>query len=271
MLCDTWNTDIAPFLTALAGGGFDGVELSLFEMDTQGLKRVAHAIQNNGLKLSFGTGVGADTDISSTDKRVRMAGITYLKQCIDYAQDFGAEHINGVLYAPWFAFDFARLEERRQWSAQSLCEIAEYACEKDVLLNLEVLNRFESDFFNTLDQGSMFLKRIDSPNVRLLADTFHMNIEEDDIAETLLTNFDVVGSLHVCENHRGVPGTGHIPWEDVLGGLKKKGYDGWLTIESFVRSGTQVGNALRIWSTRGEPLEQALKGCAFLNEVWERV
>ncbi len=78
-----------------------------------------------------------------------------------------------------------------------------------------------------------FLKLVDQDNVKLLVDAFHMNIEEDDICAALENSY--IGCIHVSENHRGVPGTGHIDWKQIVSVLKKQGYEGYLDMETFVK------------------------------------
>ena len=272
MLCETWLDDVTRHFAELAQSGFDGVELSLYRADPAQLEKTAGRLRDFGLALSFGAGLSPEADISSPDPETRKAGIAYLNRCIEDAARFCAEHLNGVLYAPWFSFcPPPEREARRERSAGSLRQIGERAEALGVKLNLEVLNRFECDFMNTLAQGEAFLHRIGSPSVRLLADTFHMNIEENDIPEAVDMCFPSIGALHVCENHRGAPGTGHIPWRRLLTVLHRRGYSGWLTIESFVQSGTEVGEALKIHSGRGDPLEQCIAGKRHIADILREI
>jgi D-psicose/D-tagatose/L-ribulose 3-epimerase len=137
-------------------------------------------------------------------------------------------------------------------------------------INLEVLNRFESNFINTLEEGTEFLKLIDNKNVRLLADTFHMNIEEPNIVKSIEQYYSSIGYIHVCENHRGVPGTGHIPFKDIIGLLKRKNYEGYLTMECISSCGTEVANGMSIWRDLGQDeFVEAKKGIDYLKQIIE--
>ncbi len=269
MFCKTWQDDVSQFFPQLKQAGFDGVEISLFGAEESKLKQVFQSAQNEGLEIICGTGIGEQTDISSADENVRQKGIDYLKSAVDLACLAGAKNINGVLYAPWQAFAIGEnRNERWQRSAKSLRIVAQYAKTANISLNCEVLNRFESDFINTLDEGSSFLKLINETNVKLLADTFHMNIEENNIPSALEKNIANIGCIHVCENHRGVPGTGQINWVQIIEKLKQIGYKGYLDMECFVNAGTQVGNALFMWRNLAQsPLEEAVKGVNYLRNL----
>ncbi len=266
MLCKTWQDDVSAQLEKLKEGGFDSVEISMYGIQRSQLGTVAKKAQNLGLDISLGTGITPDTDISSSDPAVQKAGIEYLKECCDFANDIGAKFINGVIYAPWQGFSKEPRIERYKRSAQCLQEISD-SINSDLRLHCEVINRFETDFINTLEEGSEFLTIINRNNVKLLVDTFHMNIEEDSIVGAMNEYYNNIGCIHICENHRGVPGTGHIPFHDIISFLKKKEYNGYLIMESFVESGTEVGDGLFIWRKSKDALEEALKGCAYIKEI----
>lgn len=270
-LCSRWTDDLLPYLEPLAEAGFGGIELSLYQADLQKVSSIAQETRKLGLQLSFGTGLAEDTDISSAEPGVRSKGVNYLKSCIDLAAETGARHINGVLYAPWmtFADTPAGRTERLKRSAEALHSAGSYAKQHRVRLHPEALNRFETDMLNTLSMGCDFLEMVGCDAVRLLADTFHMNIEEDNLAAAVESHFEQIGCLHLSENHRGFPGTGHIPWHELLCILKNRGYEGFLTIECFVKSDSEVGRALRIWRDSGEPLAQAIEGLRFLQSLLE--
>jgi len=99
-----------------------------------------------------------------------------------------------------------------------------------------------------------------------------MNIEEDDVAASLKRHASALGCVHVCENHRGVPGTGHLDWQAILRALKESGYNGYLSIESFVEAGTPVGDGLNIRISRStDPLGEMGRGIAFMKKCMEQV
>ncbi len=269
MFCKTWQDDVSPYFSKLKKAGFDGVEISLYGAEKEKLLQIFNVAKSEGLEIICGTGIGPDTDISSADENVRKNGINFLRNAVEIAAKADAKCLNGVLYAPWQAFgNGEKRQDRWERSAQSLQIIADYAKDANMNLNCEVLNRFESDFINTLDEGSAFVSLVNRDNVKLLADTFHMNIEENDIMKALEENIANIGCIHVCENHRGVPGTGQIDWGKLTAKLKKLGYGGYLDMECFVETGTQVGDALFMWRNHGDnPLEEAEKGVKYLKNL----
>lgn len=272
MFCKTWTDDITPYFGRLKEMGFDGVEISLFGARFEDLKNTFRAAAAEGLEIICGTGIAPETDVSSKDPAVRKAGIEYLCSAVDLAAEGGAMFINGVLYAPWQSFGHGEpLEERWKRSADSLQKVGRHAAAKGLGLNCEVLNRFEGDMLNTLEEGSRFVSQIGLPGIRVLADTFHMNIEENDICEAIKENIDSIGCIHICENNRGIPGTGHLPWEKFISALRQVNYQGYLDLECFVEAGTQVGDALGIRRGTGTaPLEEAEKGAAYIRELLQK-
>lgn len=267
MFCKEWTDNIIPALEKVKKIGFDGVEISLYGASDEELFNSFNRAKELGLEIICGTGVGPDTDPSSSDENIRRQALEYLKKSIDKASKAGALYINGVLYAPWQGFSNEKREKRWENSTQVLREAGKYAKEKGIGLNVEVLNRFETDFMNKVEEGVEFIKKINLDNVKLLVDTFHMNIEENNICESVEKYIDYIGCIHVTENHRGVPGTGHIDWKNLIEVLKRKNYNGYLDMETFVESGTQVGKALFIWSGEKNPYEEAEKGFVFLKNL----
>lgn len=266
MFCQNWTDDITPHLKKVKELGFDGAEISLYGSTEESLQKAFATAKELGLEIICGTGVSPQTDPSSSDPAIREQATIYLKQCVDRLAAAGGLYLNGVLYAPWQGFSAEPRAVRWQNAAAVLREVGLYAAQKQVGLNLEVINRFETDFFNRVEEAVQFLQLIDLDNVKLLVDTFHMNIEEDDICRTLESYLPYIGCIHVCENHRGVPGTGHIDWKQIIGVLKKNGYEGYLDMETFVESGHPVGNAMFIWGDRGwNAYEEAEKGLRCLR------
>lgn len=271
MFCREWTDDIVPYLYGIKEIGFDGVEISLFGAQEQDLYVSFDAARQIGLEVNIGTGVTADTDISSEDPLVQQNGIRYLKRAVDIAHKAGAKVLSGVLYAPWQSFSFDRgKEDRWKRSAQGLRQVGEYAEKAGICLCCEVLNRFESNFINTLWEGEKFIDLVGLDNVKLLADTFHMNIEEDSLLGALVDHVHSIGHIHVCENHRGVPGTGHISWPEIIRVLQKNHYTGYLTMECFVRSGGPVADALFTWRSHGDPLSEVERGFRYLHKLINR-
>jgi D-psicose/D-tagatose/L-ribulose 3-epimerase len=140
------------------------------------------------------------------------------------------------------------------------------------MLCLEPLNRFETYFLNTLDDSARLVREIGAPNVLVHFDTFHANIEEQNPAAALRLIAKELGHVHISENDRGIPGTGHNDWRGILLALKDIGYDGWLTIESFAQPEPELAAAAAIWrdlAPSGDEL--ARRGLAFIRQLAREV
>lgn len=268
MFCRNWTDDITVPLERVRQMGFDGAEISLYGSTDASLQKAFARARELGLEIICGTGVTMQTDPSSSDPVIREQAIAYLSQCVDRVANAGGLFLNGVLYAPWQSFSNLPRSVRWQNAASVLRQVSQYAAEKGVGLNIEVINRFETDFFNRVEEAVQFLDQVGMDNVKLLVDTFHMNIEEDDICQTLERYLPSIGCIHVCENHRGVPGTGHIDWKQFLSVLQQNGYDGYLDMETFVESDHEVGRAMCIWDGHGrEAFQEAEKGIRYLRSL----
>ena len=146
--------------------------------------------------------------------------------------------------------------------------MARYAEDRGVLLALEPLNRFETSFINLTEQAIELADRVDSPQLKLMMDTFHANIEEKSLGKAIERAGKALVHVHANENDRGTPGTGHLPWAEVAAALKKVKYGGPLVIESFSTSVKEIARAAAVWrplAPSGEEL--ATHGLAFLKKL----
>jgi D-psicose/D-tagatose/L-ribulose 3-epimerase len=186
-------------------------------------------------------------------------------------QVLGATMLVGPLYSSVGRADAEEEEDyRQQWAlvVGHLKEIADYADERNIKLSLEPLNRFETDFLNTVDQSLALIKDIDRPNVFLHYDTFHMNIEEKDQPKAIAKAGKLLGHLHACGSDRGTPGNDHINWQGIVKELKAINYKGGIVIESFTKDVKVIAKAAAIWR-KIEPSQQVIaeNGVKFLKEV----
>jgi D-psicose/D-tagatose/L-ribulose 3-epimerase len=138
--------------------------------------------------------------------------------------------------------------------------VVKFAADLGMFLNVEVVNRFENFLLTTAAQGLEYVQMVGSPNLKVELDTFHMNIEEDHIKQAILNVGDHLGSLHVCENNRKLPGKGHIQWNDVANAIRQINYKGYIAIESFVMADCPYGKEYFIWrNMEGNDLDVAAK------------
>jgi D-psicose/D-tagatose/L-ribulose 3-epimerase len=267
-----WTADFSPadfdLLPRIKEGGFDGVELPLFEPRTYPAAEIRKGLEEHGLACTFSVVIPAEMSLIAADLTVRTRTREYLTRCIEKVAETGAKLIVGPMYSPVGHMSGSRRTED-EWKRavegfQSLAPVLE-SC--DVTMALEPLNRFETYFLNTAADVARLCEEVASPRVGALMDTFHANIEEKDVAAAFKTAGRHLKHVHTCENDRGTPGTGHVPWMEVFAALKELRYDGWLTIESFGFSIGGISAAASIWrDLASTPDEIAFEGVKFLKK-----
>jgi D-psicose/D-tagatose/L-ribulose 3-epimerase len=235
--------------------GCDFVEFLVPEPGELDLKDTRAALAKGGLGVVLAARVNPARDVASADKASHEAGIAYLKACVDSAVALGAAIVGGPIYgaplvfagrAPAPVAEADRVARVGRVVA-ALKEAGAYAEKHGVKLAVEPLNRFETDMCNTTRQGLDLVARVGSPAVQLMLDTFHMNMEEDDIAGAIRAAGSAMIHFQANENHRGFIGTGHVDWRAVAHALKAVGYDGPITLEPFRRDEHRLGVSLAQW------------------------
>ena len=242
-----WTDEIAPILGTVADLGFDGVEVSLLGMTDEKAAALDGLARDHGLEVTCSDGLSREADITSPDPEVRAAGIEYLRWAVRTTAAMGSRGLAGVVYAPWGVFDPANRVERAKRAAVAFAALDADLERHDVTLGIEAINRFETDLVNTAADAVALAADSGSSRVGVLLDTFHMNMEEKDIAAAIVSAGDHLVHFHVSDNDRGVPGSGHVPWPEVRRGLSDIGYDRWIVAEMFVVAGNPASADLNIW------------------------
>jgi D-psicose/D-tagatose/L-ribulose 3-epimerase len=166
-----------------------------------------------------------------------------------------------------------RTEDEWKWGVENYREIASYAQDSSsLILGIEPVNRFESHFINTAADAVKFIQGVGMPNVKVHLDTFHMIREENDFGIAVRQTNGHLGYVHACENQRGIPGSGLVPWVQFFTALKQVGYDGCITIESFDPEIESVAKLCCIWRKLADSGEQlATEGLHFLKGIFRQV
>jgi D-psicose/D-tagatose/L-ribulose 3-epimerase len=190
---------------------------------------------------------------------------------IDQAAEMGCPRLIGPLYSVVGligAHDDKTKAKHFKLVVKNLKVLGKHAQKKGVELDIEPLNRFETDFLNTCDQGLRLVKAVNLPNVKLHLDTFHMNIEEKNQAAAIRKAGKLLGHFHACGSDRGTPGGDHIAWPEIVKALKAIGYKGDVVIESFTTDVKVIARAAAIWR-KIEPKRDniAVDGIKFLRRV----
>lgn len=272
-----------PLMEKVARLGFDVCEVASAEFckysdETLGeLKRRADDL---GLTFTYSIGLEKEYDLASDDPAVRDNGVRHVTEILKSMPKVGATILNGVSYAGWQAMPDhgITLEEKRrkeELALDSMRRLMPVAEDCRVYYCCEVVNRFEQYLLNTAREGAAFVKQLESPNAKVLLDTFHMNIEEDDLLQAILETGDLLGHFHVGERNRKPPGsTNSLPWKEMAGALRQIGYQGAVVMEPFVLMGGSIPYDIKVWrDLSGGALEAELDrmagdACAFLKKLF---
>jgi D-psicose/D-tagatose/L-ribulose 3-epimerase len=268
-----WTTHVTadqfPLFGKLKAIGYDGVELPLFEGDASHYKTVRKALDDHGLKCTAVTVVGPEANPISDDAAVREAAVERLKRVIDLLAVCGGDVLCGPYHSPLAVFSgTGPTGDEKTRAADVLRQAAEHAAKNNVTLAIEYLNRFECYFLTTAADTLALVKAVSHPSFGAMYDTFHANIEEKQAGPAIRRLAPVLRHVHISENDRGTPGTGHVAWAETFRTLKQVGYDGWLTVESFGRALPALAAATKVWRDLFPAEEPWQKGITFMKEQW---
>jgi D-psicose/D-tagatose/L-ribulose 3-epimerase len=230
--------------------GFDLIEFGVEGTGDLDYKQAATIARDLGLGTSVCAAMGPDRDLIHPDESVRASSAGYVRHCIDAAEVLGGANVIGPLYSSvgrcWQQTPDERAKDLDVLVTQ-LKALSKYAGDRGVTLAVEPLNRFETSFLNLAEQAIEVVDRVDHPSCGILLDTFHMNIEEKSIGDAIRAAGPRLKHLHTCENDRGAPGSGHVPWDEVAGACRDIGFEGPFVIESFTSAVKSIARAAAIW------------------------
>ncbi|ODA30330.1 sugar phosphate isomerase/epimerase family protein [Planctopirus hydrillae] len=247
-----WTSDVNeehfPLLEQLKTIGYDGVELPIFDMDVARFEKVGKELS----RLELGrTAVTICTDTEnpiSPDAAIRAAALARLKKAIDCCAAAGVSHLCGPIHSAIGSFSGqGATPDEWNWAKETLSKAADYAQQNNVTLVCEYLNRFECYFLTCAADDARFCREVNHPNLKMMYDTFHANIEEKDLAAAMKGCWDQVVHVHISENDRSTPGEGHVDFDTTFKMLKELKYDGWLMVEAFGLALPAIAAATKIW------------------------
>ena len=251
--------------------GFETVEIPVEDTSHIDPRHVKAELDANRLACgSVCACMGPDRDLRGTPEQ-QQTGLDYMMKLIDQMVVLGCPSLIGPVYSAVGRADAVPEEEyKQQWNTvvghlKTLCKYAE---KNGRQVCLEPLNRFETDFINTCDQGLKMIKDVGSQALKLHLDTFHMNIEEKDQGKAIRKAGKTLAHFHACGSDRGTPGNDHIDWKPIAAALRAIKYKGDVVIESFTTDVKVIARAAAIWR-RIEPTrdEIAVKGIKFLKKT----
>jgi D-psicose/D-tagatose/L-ribulose 3-epimerase len=264
---DDMEERLLPVLESAKKMGYDGVEVPLFDLDPAKWARWGRRLDDLGLERTANHVIAPEFDPVSPDAAVRQAAFDHMKEVVDCCNVVGATVLAGPHQIALGVFSgCAPTEVEWKRSVDHIRRVGEYAGPSGLVLTEEVVNRFELYLLNTLEQASRFVDEVGLPNVRIHMDTFHSNIEEKHPGPAIRAAGSRIGYVHISENDRGVPGSGHVAWDETFDALRETGYDGWLAVESFGDALPNLTAATKIWRPLFESQEQvAREGLAFMK------
>jgi D-psicose/D-tagatose/L-ribulose 3-epimerase len=229
--------------------GYDLIELTSLDPGSIDVDFTRAQLEKNGIGATTSLGLDAETDISSGDPEKTRRGQARLEQAIAMARDIGATHVCGILYSAFQKYATPTTPEGVARAVEVLQRVAETAARSNIIIGLEVVNRYETNVLNTASQAVEMCRRIGQPNVKVHLDVYHMNIEESDIAAAIIETGDHLGYFHTGDSHRGYMGSGSIDLAGVFRALVKADYRGPITFESFSSRvvGQPLEGILGIW------------------------
>lgn len=275
-----WGGDFIPYVAKVKQLGFDVLEVACGDFHNQPdsyLHALRETAKENDIILTGGYGPRAEHNLASPDPAVVENALAFYSEIFRKMDIADIRSIGGALYSYW-PIDYNKELDKDgdlERSIQGMRKLADIARRYGITLNMEVLNRFEGYLINDVREGLAYVRAVDKPNVKLMLDTFHMNIEEDSLIEPILLAGKDLGHVHVGEPNRKPPREGRMPWKEIGVALREIGYDGAVVMEPFVTMGGQVGKDIRIWhdisqgATENDLDRDAAKSVAFLRSAFE--
>ncbi len=268
------EAELIPAMRAIKATGFDGVEIPIFDatlpdhyrwlggvLDDLGLERTAVALIPDQAHNPV-----------SPDAAHRQGAVDHLSRVVDCCEKLGAQALVGPYYQPLGEFTGDRPQQvELERCAEVHRRIAPLARATGLVCAVENLNRFEAYLLNTSEQAIAHCRNVGEEGFGILYDTFHSHIEEKDPLAALrdVHAAGYLAHVHISENDRGTPGTGHAKIRETITILKQLGYDGWLTIEAFGRGVPELAAATRVWRDFfASPEDVYTKGYDYIRDCW---
>lgn len=214
--------------------GFSGIELFPSTAREVPIAKLRECLSSNGLALAaVGTGAGnvlQGLSLSDPDPSQRQSAIDFVRAILDLAAEFECSAIVGSMQGS--SSNTGTRKDSLSRLVDSLAQISEHAAGKSGVY-LEPLNRYETNLCNTLRHGIEIIKKVGSQHLSLLADLFHMNIEEEEISASLRAAEPYIGHLHFVDSNRRPAGYGHLSYAPIAAALRAISYSGWVSAEAF--------------------------------------
>jgi sugar phosphate isomerase/epimerase len=236
------SEDVAVSIDRLARLGYDAVEVE-GEPERHDANRIRKLAENAGLTIdSVCPNFTEQRDLSHPNPEVRSDAVAYLRAVAEFAAEVGAPIF---IVAPTA---YARVQpvadplDEWLWAVEGIRTTGDHASSLGVDLTLECWNRYGTYMLNRLDEGARMWRETGIQNGGIMADTFHMNIEERSISGSILAHGDLLNHVHLSDSNRLAPGLGHVDFAEVLQALVEVGYEGSMTFELIPSLPNELGS-----------------------------
>jgi len=269
-----WSGDWTPegarkAISGASRAGYDYIEIALLDPWKVDVVLTKDLLQEFNLRAHASLGLSSATDVTSTNASIVTKGDELLRKATDVLSAIGGTELCGVIYCALGKYPGPASKENRANSVAAMQRLADYAADKGINIDLEVVNRYETNIMNTGIEGLAFLDEVNRSNAYLHLDTYHMNIEEDGMEKSVLAAKDRLGYVHIGESHRGYLGTGNVNFDKFFAALRKINYRGPITFESFSSEvvDPNLSNTLCVWRNLWHDSDDlATKALLFMKE-----
>ncbi len=265
MWIDEWNVEKGNLaIRCTAEAGFDLIEIPLYRPELFDPAAHKQLLRNTGLEVTGATVLPEWAHMPEHPEEAYQ----YLVGVLDKLEAVEATRLVGcIAYAIGRFTGGPPTKAERQVVVDTLGRVAVEAKKRGMRLSLEVLNRYETYLYNTLEDARETILAVGADNLELHADTYHINIEEEGFYKPLVKCGDVLGYVHLSESHRGLLGTGNVNWDDTFRGLADAGYTGPLVLEIFARISPELAAATKVWRPLAvSPDELAARSLQFVRD-----
>lgn len=269
-----WSGDWTPegaraAISGAARAGYDYIEIALLNPWTIDVALTRDLLQEYNLRAHASLGLSSTTDVTSLRPEIVAKGDELLRKATDVLHAIGGTELCGVIYCALGKYPGPASKQNRAQSVAAMQRLADYAADKGINIDLEVVNRYETNIMNTGLEGLAFLDEVNRPNAFLHLDTYHMNIEEDGMEKSVIAAGNRLGYVHIGESHRGYLGTGNVDFQTFFNALKKIDYLGPITFESFSSEivDPNLSNTLCVWRNLWQDSDDlATKALSFMKQ-----
>lgn len=256
-------------LPAIKKIGLDGVEVPMFDPAMLPVQNIRDAFGTHNLECTVCAILPKPFNPISSQLKTRRRAIEHLIRCVEASAAMGAKLIGGPLFSP-IGYLPKHRPSRAEWSwaVEAFRTLEDVLDANDMTLSIEPVNRSETFFLRTAAEVKLLCEAIGNPRIGATIDTFHANIEERSVPEAIRSLGQHLKHLHASENDRGLLGSGHVPFKEIVSVLKEIDYTGYLMIEGFGYSAQEKNAPGKLWAHKDvSPEDLALNGFSYLTQL----